>query len=79
MVLTNITDLQLKCLTGLANIGGKAPLSAAFLKNIGNVLPATNKKSLLRLEQIKIIYRKEGEYKFINPFFKSWLLSNNLL
>ena len=78
IVLTTTTDLQLRCLTGLARMGGKAPLSKEFLKNIGNILPASIQKSLIRLEQLKIIYKKNSEYKFVNPFFKLWLLSNNL-
>ncbi len=79
MILANVTAIQLKCLIGLAVMKGKEALSAAFIKKIGNILPATVKKSLTRLEQIKIIYRKDREYKFINPFFRLWLLTNNLM
>jgi hypothetical protein len=24
-----------------------------------------------------VVYRHEGEYKFVNPFFKTWLLWKN--
>lgn len=77
-VLVTLTALQLKCLVGLAKMGGDAPLSHHFSKNIGGILPASIKKSLTRLEQLKIIYKKNGVYKFINPFFKSWLITNNM-
>jgi len=76
-VLVQITGQQLKCLTGLARLGGKSPLSAAFLEGVGITLPASVKKALNRLVQIKVIYRYRGEYKFINPFFKLWLLWKN--
>jgi len=67
----------LKCLIGLARMGGEAPLSAAFIQGVGIAGPASIKKALNRLVQIKVIYRHEGEYKFVNPFFKSWLLWKN--
>lgn len=75
--LVQLTGQQLKCLTGLARMGGKAPLSADFLKGVGIALPASVKKALNRLVQLKIIYRHQGEYKFVNPFFRSWLIWKN--
>lgn len=76
-VLVQVTGQQLKCLTGLARLGGKSPLSAAFLEGVGITLPASVKKAMNRLAQLKVIYRYQGEYKFINPFFKLWLLWKN--
>ena len=75
--LVQITGQQLKCLTGLARFGGKSPTSSAFLENVGITLPASVKKALTRLTQLKIIYRHDREYKFVNPFFKRWLLWKN--
>lgn len=43
----------------------------------GITAPASIKKALNRLVQLKVIYRHEGEYKFVNPFFKSWLIWKN--
>ena len=77
-ILVQITDQQLKCLVGLAKKGGKSPQSAEFLSIAGISLPASVKKALNRLEQLKIVYRYENEYKFINSFFKSWLIFKNL-
>jgi len=58
-------------------MGGKAPQSSAFLRGIGLSMPGSVKKALSRLVQLKIIYRQKGEYKFVNPFFKTWLLWKN--
>ncbi|MBI5245513.1 MAG: ATP-binding protein [Elusimicrobia bacterium] len=76
-VLVQLTGQQLKCLAGLARMGGKAPQSSAFVHGIGLTLPASVKKALNRLVQLKIIYRHQGEYKFVNPFLKSWLIWKN--
>jgi hypothetical protein len=76
-VLVQVTGQQLKCLTGLASMGGKAPLSASFISGVGNIGPASIKKALNRLIQLKVIYRHDQEYKFVNPFFKAWLLWKN--
>jgi AAA+ ATPase superfamily predicted ATPase len=77
-ILVQLTANQLKCLVGLAKKGGEAPLSSEFIKEVGITLSATIKKTLMRLIQLKIIYRYQNEYKFVNPFFKSWLLFKNL-
>jgi hypothetical protein len=72
--LVNMTELQLRCLCGLAKIGGKAAMSSEFLKQAGVRLPGSVKKAMVRLEGQRIIFRENGEYKFVNPFFRSWLL-----
>ena len=75
--LSQVTSQQLRCLVGLAKLGGQSPLSSEFIKMTGVNLPASIKKSLSRLIDLRIIYRYQKEYKFINPFFKSWLLYKN--
>ena len=75
--LVQLTGQQLKCLVGLARMGGTAPLSAAFIEGVGITGPASIKKALNRLIRLKVVYRHEGEYKFVNPFFKTWLLWKN--
>lgn len=77
-VLVLLTSNQLHCLVGLARFGGAKPFSGAFLQGIGIPSPASVKKALHRLVQLKIIYRHSGEFKFINPFLKEWLLWKNL-
>jgi len=75
--LCQVTGQQLRCLVGLARVGGKSPLSSEFIKVTGISQPASVKRALNRLIQLKIIYRYQKEYKFINPFFKSWLIYKN--
>lgn len=75
--LSRLTGQQLRCLTGLARLGGQAPLSSEFIRFTGISQPASVKKALNRLIKLKIIYRYRKEYRFINPFFKSWLLYKN--
>lgn len=65
-----LTGQQLRCLVGLARVGGKNLLSAEFLKVSGITQPSSVKKALQRLEQLKIIYVYKKEYKFIKPFFQ---------
>lgn len=77
-VLVLLTAHQLRCLVGLARFGGVAPFSGAFLQGIGIPIPASVKKALHRLVQLKVIYRHSGEFKFVNPFLKAWLLWKNL-
>jgi len=72
--LVQVTGLQLKVLTGLAKAGGKAPLSGDFLRSIGSALPSSVKKALSRLEKLQILFYHDGEYKFVNPFFRAWLI-----
>jgi hypothetical protein len=72
--LVQLTGCQLKCLVGVARMGGNSPLSSGFLKEAGLNGAASAKKALDRLIKLKIIYRFEGEYKFVNPFFKTWLI-----
>ena len=77
-ILVQLTGQQLRCLIGLAQFGGKSPLSAEFLKVVGISQPSSVKKALSRLERLRIIYEHKKEYKFINPFFRSWLIYKNL-
>lgn len=79
IILSNLTELQLKCLAALAKHENTAPLSAEFLRKAGGILPASAKKAFTRMEQLKIIHRKTDNYKFINPFFKSWLIKSDLI
>ena len=38
------------------------------IKNVGSVT-----KAIRRLVEDELIFEYEGEYRFENPFFKSWL------
>lgn len=72
-ILVQLTGQQLRCLVGLAKMGGETPQSKAFLQSVNIHLPSSVKKALSRMEQLKIIFQYQGKYKFVNPFFKAWL------
>jgi hypothetical protein len=76
-VLVQLTAHQLRCLVGLARFGGASPFSGAFLQGVGISSPSSVKKALHRLVQLKVIYRHSGEFKFVNPFLRAWLLWKN--
>ena len=73
-----LTALQVKCLIGIAKIGGEAPFSTRFLRESGIATSASVTKALNRLMKLKIIFKHEKSYRFTNPFFKNWLLWKNL-
>ena len=70
-----LTNLQLKCLVAIANKGGKKVFSISFLKAGGFNNPSSVKRAIERLTKINILFEKAGEFKFINPFFRAWLLT----
>jgi uncharacterized protein len=72
-----ISGQQLKFLTGLAKIGGRTPTSSDFLKQSGISQPSSAQAALKRLMDLKIIFHYENDYRFVNPFFRAWLLYKN--
>ena len=73
-VLVQVSGQQLRCLVGLARLGGSSPLSQGFRQAVGISAPASVQRAPNRLEKLKIIYRREGQYKYVSPFLKSWLI-----
>ena len=73
-----ISGQQLKFLTGLARIGGDAPTSSHFLKQSGIPQASSAQAALRRLMDLKIIFQYEKKYRFVNPFFRAWLLHKKL-
>lgn len=73
-----ITQQHLKLLSALTRIGGKNPMSGEFLDHSGISQPSSVKKALQRLMDLKIIFYYEGEYRFVNPFFRAWLIHKKL-
>jgi hypothetical protein len=76
--LNAISSQQMRCLVGIAQQGGKSPFSASFMKLTGINQPGSVKKAMARLIDLKLIYVVDGEYKFTNPFFKAWLIAENI-
>lgn len=75
IILNDLTALQLRCLAALARFGGKAPTSARFLKESGIRQPSSVSKAITKLMNRKIIFAKDKAYRFVNPFFKAWLIA----
>ena len=70
-----LTDIQQKCLNAIALEGGESVFSVSFMKFAGFNNPSTVRRAINRLLNLNILYQVSGEYRFINPFFRAWLLS----
>ena len=68
-----LTDIQMRVLRALAELGGAHVLSGEFLGLARVTTPATVKKSLVALGKADLIYSLGGEWKFVSPFFKEWI------
>jgi len=73
-----VTKQQFKLLTALARHGGKAPMSSEFLKNSGIAQASSVHRALNRLLELRIVFHHENDYRFVNPFFRAWLLYKKL-
>jgi len=69
-----LTNIQLKVITAVAKEGGKQVFSAAFMKPSGFTNPSTVRRAVNRLLQLNILFESSGEYRFVNPFFRAWIL-----
>ncbi len=72
--LVQVTAQQMNCLRALAVRGGQSPYSELFLRKAGIQHASSVKRAITRLVQLQIIYPKDHDFRFINPFFKCWLL-----
>ena len=77
-ILKIITKQHLKVLSTLARQGGKAPMSSAFLKHSGIAQASSVRRALERLQGLQIIFYYDDEYRFVNPFFRAWLIYKKL-
>lgn len=73
-----ISKQQLTLLTALARMGGRNPTASQFLLNSGIPQASSIRTALKRLIALKIIFHYENEYRFVNPFFRAWLLYKKL-
>jgi hypothetical protein len=69
-----LTDFQLKCLTALAKEGGRRVYSMDFVKAVGHHSSASVNRAITRMININILFQSGKEIRFVNPFFKAWLL-----
>jgi len=72
-----LTNHQLRCLTSIASLGGKNIQAGKFLKLTGITHASSVKKAVARLVDLKILYEYKKEYRFNNPFFRTWVIYKN--
>jgi len=75
---SGLTSNQLRCLTGVAHLGGNSVQSGDFLKFTGILHASSVKKAITKLVDLKILYCHKREYIFNSPFFKTWLKHRNM-
>jgi len=69
-----LTDFQFKCLSALARKSGKSVYSMDFVKAVGLHSTASVNRAMTRMIDINILFKSGKEIRFVNPFFKAWLL-----
>ena len=75
-IYSELTEFQSRVLLALARHSGKEIYSNSFLGDGGFTNSSSVKKAVDRLIRSGIIFHSGQEYKFINPFFKIWLIEN---
>ncbi|CAB1074734.1 hypothetical protein D1AOALGA4SA_2553 [Olavius algarvensis Delta 1 endosymbiont] len=69
-----LTDFQFKCLSALARESGISVYSMDFVKAVGLHSTASVSRAMKRMIDINILFKSGKEIRFVNPFFKAWLL-----
>ncbi len=69
-----LTDLQFKCLSALVRQGGKRVYSMDFIKAVGSHSTASVNRAITRMIALNILFKSGKEIRFVNPFFKLWLV-----
>lgn len=73
-----LTPGQVRVLLGIATMGGKHPTSKEFLSGSRLRQASSVAKALKRLTREGILYRDQEGYHFFSPFFRTWLLANDI-
>lgn len=73
-----LTRGQLRVLIGLARVGGSNPTSKRFLEASGIAQPSSVVRALNSLSDRGLIYSSGDGYRFFSPFFRTWLLTQDL-
>lgn len=76
-ILNIVSGRQLNVLAGIARFDGKRVLSNDFLRGVGIVQPSAVQAAVKRLTDLRILCKTDGRYRFVNPFFRAWLLHRN--
>jgi len=67
-----------RVLVGLARVGGASPTSKEFLAAARVAQPSSVTRAINRLSDRGLIYDSPEGYKFFSPFFRTWLLTQEL-
>lgn len=68
-----LTPLQTRVLKTIAEIGGKEPYSSRFCETANVHNTTAIKKAIAKIEKEDLAYWFDGEYRFVNPFFREWI------
>jgi len=69
-----LTPLQMRVLSAIAARGGKAIYSTAFLAAASTRNAASVRRAVDRLVKEGLVFHNAAEYRFVNPFFREWIL-----
>ncbi len=70
---SELTDVQRRCLVGLVKTGGQSIHSKLFKETSGVAQSSSITKAVDRLVERRIVYRHQKTYQLANPFFAVWL------
>jgi len=70
-----ITGMQMKSLVAIASHGGKSIFSIEFMKAAGFNNSSSLRRCINRLIDLNILFDYKGKYRFVNPFFRAWLIA----
>ena len=75
-VISDLTPNQIAVLRGLANTDTSQVFSSMFMEKARMASPGSVRRAINSLLVARLIFKRKGEYKFFNPFFREWLKSN---
>ena len=69
-----LTPLQTSVLRALAELNAVGIFSEEFMQRAQTTSTGALRTAINRLVAKRLIYQFGGKYRFVNPFFKAWLL-----
>ncbi|MBO4288257.1 MAG: hypothetical protein J5985_08860 [Kiritimatiellae bacterium] len=69
-----LTPLQMSVLRTFAELDTSRIFSETFMQHVGTASTGALRTAINRLVNKRVIYQFGGRYRFVNPFFKAWLV-----
>ena len=69
-----LSPIQFRMLCALARVGGREVQSKSFLAEADVANAASARKAIKRLEELRLVYCFQRQYRFVSQFFRAWLL-----